>query len=101
MTRRYLYHPESHTTKSTENIHHAWEVQNILLDPPQSSVITSTSTEEITNVHSSFLARGTAGLKGSTANAADLSSEWNLMFFWHIELPGTGLHEKFSFPLNF
>lgn len=71
MTLRHPYHPESHTTESAENLHHNWEVQNILLDPPQSSVITSMSTEGIMRVQPSFLARGTAGLKGSIANASD------------------------------
>lgn len=45
MTQRHPYHSESHTPEGAENLHHAQEVQNVLLDLPQSPVFTSMSTE--------------------------------------------------------
>lgn len=71
MIQRHPYHFESHTTKCVGNLHCAWEVQKVLLNPLPSSVITTTSTEQITLVQTSFLAVGTAGLKGSTTNESD------------------------------
>lgn len=63
--------PESHTTKGAENFHHAQEVQNVLLDPLQSPVLTSTSAGGITHMQLSSLAQGTAALQGSASSASD------------------------------